>query len=54
MKPGRREGHHTGTRERGRAPGRNWEIDKTLRKETGEYTKRWEDFLCSWIGRITL
>jgi ribonuclease HI len=29
MKPGRREGHHTGTRERGRAPGRSWEVDFT-------------------------
>jgi transposase InsO family protein len=29
MKPGRREGHHTGIRERGRAPGRSWEVDFT-------------------------
>jgi hypothetical protein len=29
MKPGRREGHHTGTRERGRAPERSWEVDFT-------------------------
>jgi hypothetical protein len=29
MKPGQREGHHTGIRERGRALGRSWEVDFT-------------------------
>jgi ribonuclease HI len=29
MKPGRREGHHTGIWEWGRAPGRSWEVDLT-------------------------
>jgi hypothetical protein len=29
IKPGRREGHHTGTRERGRTPERSWEVDFT-------------------------
>jgi hypothetical protein len=29
MKPGRREGHHTGIREQGRAQGRSWEVDFT-------------------------
>jgi transposase InsO family protein len=29
MKPGRREGHHTGTQEWERAPGRSWEVDFT-------------------------
>jgi hypothetical protein len=29
IKPGRREGHHTGIQERRRAPGRSWKVDFT-------------------------
>ena len=27
---------------------------KSLKKEIKEYPRRWEDLLCSWIGRINI
>ena len=27
---------------------------KTLLKETEDYTKKWEDFPCSWLERINI
>jgi hypothetical protein len=27
---------------------------KTLKKEIGEYTRRWQDLLCLWVGELIL